>query len=115
MLLPLHGIPQYGNNGDGNMIQSFANKSQEEFFYNDKIPRGVGWSNVHKIVRRKLAAIDAAAKLSDLKAPPGNQLEALTGDLIGYYSIRVNDQWRVIFKWATGAAGPSDVDVIDYH
>jgi proteic killer suppression protein len=97
------------------MIQSFSNKSLEEFFFNDQTPRGVGWSNVRKIVRRKLAAVDAATKLSDLKAPPGNQLEALAGNLVGYYSIRANDQWRVIFKWPTNASGPSEVDVIDYH
>ena len=97
------------------MIQSFADKHLEIFFFDDKVPRKVGWSNVSKIVRRKLAALDAAYKLSDLKTPPGNQLEALSGDLAGYYSIRVNDQWRVVFKWPTNANGPSEVDVVDYH
>ncbi len=97
------------------MIQSFADKDIENFFLNEKNPRGVGWSNVSKIVRRKLAALDAAQSVTDLKAPPGNKLEALKDDLLGYHSIRVNDQWRVIFKWATSANGPSEVDVIDYH
>lgn len=97
------------------MIQSFADKHLESFFFDEKVPRGAGWSNVRNVVRRKLTAIDAAHKLSDLKAPPGNQLEALTGDLIGYHSIRVNDQWRVIFKWPTNAQGPTEVDVVDYH
>ncbi len=54
-----------------------------------------------------------AADLGDLRSPPANRLEALRGDLIGFHSIRVNDQWRVIFRWT--AAGPTDVDVVDYH
>lgn len=97
------------------MIQSFANKELENFFLNEKVPRGVGWANTRKIVRRKLAALDAAYRIADLKVPPGNQLEALKGDLFGYHSIRVNDQWRVIFKWSTKAQGPSEVAVVDYH
>ena len=97
------------------MIQSFADTGLENLFFNDIMPRGVGWTNVRKIVRRKLAAVHAAQKISDLKAPPGNQLEALKYDLVGYHSIRVNAQWRIIFKWQTGAAGPSEVDVVDYH
>ncbi|TXI21152.1 MAG: plasmid maintenance system killer protein [Nitrosomonas sp.] len=97
------------------MIRAFANKELENFFLNDKVPRGVGWANVSKIVRRKLFALDAAHKLSDLKAPPGNQLEALKDDLLGYHSIRVNDQWRVIFKWSQPDQGPLEVDVVDYH
>ena len=97
------------------MIQSFADKDLENFFFDEKIPRGAGWANVHKIVRRKLAALDAAHRLSDLKVPPGNQLEALKDNLRGYHSIRVNDQWRVIFHWPADAEGPADVDVVDYH
>lgn len=97
------------------MIQSFANTDLENFFFNDIILHKVGWANVRKIVRRKLAAVNAAQKISDLKAPPGNQLEALKDDLVGYHSIRINDQWRVIFKWSSSTAGPSEVDVVDYH
>lgn len=97
------------------MIRMFANRDLENFFLNDKVPRGVGWANVHKVVRRKLFILDAAQMLSDLKAPPGNQLEALKGDLLGYHSIRVNDQWRIIFKWPTPDLGPLNVDVVDYH
>lgn len=97
------------------MILSFANKGIENFFFDEKVPRGAGWSNSAKVARRKLAALDAATKVEDLKAPPGNQLEALKGQLAGFFSIRVNDQWRVIFRWPAGAAGPSDVDVVDYH
>jgi proteic killer suppression protein len=97
------------------MIQSFATKELEGFFFDEKLPRGVGWANVRKIVRRKLAAVDAAQQLEDLRAPPGNKLEVLKDDLVGYHSIRVNDQWRVVFKWPGGAPGPSNVDVVDYH
>jgi toxin HigB-1 len=97
------------------MIQSFASKDIEVFFFDNKPPRGVGWIGVRKIVRRKLTALDAAHMLTDLRAPPGNQLEALKGNLAGYHSIRVNDQWRVIFKWPTGSEGPANVNVVDYH
>ena len=57
--------------------------------------------------------IHYAAKLDDLRAPPGNKLEMLKGDLKGFYSIRINDQWRVVFRWSD--AGPSDVMITDYH
>lgn len=54
-----------------------------------------------------------AATLADLAAPPGNRLEALKGDRLGQYSIRINDQWRICFKWTDG--GPADVEIVDYH
>ena len=57
--------------------------------------------------------LDYAETLSDLASPPGNRLEALKGDLAGFHSIRINDQWRVIFRWSPG--GPRDVDIRDYH
>lgn len=97
------------------MIQSFASRELENFFFDERLPRGTGWANVSKIVRRKLAAVDAAHRLEDLRSPPGNRLEALKNDLSGYYSIRINDQWRVIFQWPGGSPGPSEVDVVDYH
>lgn len=64
------------------------------------------------IAARKLDMIEAAHVLDDLKSPPGNRLEALKGDLDGYHSIRINDQWRVVFKWKTG---PQEVRICDYH
>lgn len=97
------------------MIQSFASKDIETFFFDDKTPRGTGWANVRKIVRRKLAAVDSAHVLEDLRVPPGNHLETLKRKWAGHFSIRVNDQWRVIFIWPSGAQGPSHVDVVDYH
>ena len=61
----------------------------------------------------KLLYLHDAAELNDLKVPPGNRLEPLKGDMKGYHSIRINDQWRVVFKWKNGNAG--DVMVVDYH
>jgi proteic killer suppression protein len=62
---------------------------------------------------RKLAYLQAAKELRDLKAPPGNRLEKLQGERAGQYSIRVNDQWRVCFKWTD--SGPAEVEIVDYH
>jgi proteic killer suppression protein len=66
-----------------------------------------------QVARRKLIMVDAAAFLEALNSPPGNRLEALKGDLAGKHSIRINDQWRVVFRWTD--AGPEDVEIIDYH
>ena len=68
-------------------------------------------SSILKIARRKLKMVDAAVALTDLRAPPGNQLEALTGDRKG--QIRINDQWRICFVWTP--EGPTGVEVVDYH
>jgi proteic killer suppression protein len=65
------------------------------------------------VARRKLVQINGAEALGDLTAPPGNRLEALKGDLRGKHSIRINDQWRIVFKWTD--AGPEDVEIADYH
>lgn len=94
-------------------IRSFASHAIERFFLEGLLPRGVGWAAVGKIVTRKLDMLDYATELRDLASPPGNRLEALKGRLDGYHSIRINDQWRVVFRWT--ATGPSDVDVRDYH
>jgi toxin HigB-1 len=94
-------------------IRSFARKPVEDFFLTDRIPRREGWSSAANIVRRKLDMLDYAAALNDLSSPPGNRLESLRGDLQGLHSIRVNDQWRIVFRWT--AHGPDEVDVRDYH
>jgi proteic killer suppression protein len=65
------------------------------------------------VAARKLDLLDFAETLSDLASPPGNRLEALRGDHAGFHSIRINDQWRVLFRWTD--AGPSRVDIVDYH
>lgn len=94
-------------------IRSFGDAATETFFHSDKIKKGVGWANLKRVVRRKLDMVSYADQLDDLKSPPGNQLEALKGDLKGFHSIRVNDQWRVVFKWTD--SGPTEVRVCDYH
>ncbi|HTO49667.1 MAG TPA: type II toxin-antitoxin system RelE/ParE family toxin [Burkholderiales bacterium] len=71
------------------------------------------FANIQAIAMRKLAMLNQAGRLDDLRVPPGNRLEALRGDRAGQHSIRVNDQFRVCFRW-TGA-GPEDVEIVDYH
>jgi len=68
---------------------------------------------IERVALRKLAMLDAAELLEDLRIPPGNRLEALKGDRAGQYSIRINQQWRICFIWT--AAGPEDVEIVDYH
>jgi proteic killer suppression protein len=94
-------------------IQSFASKALQEFFIEGRLPRRAGWLTVPSVVARKLDMLDYAFILSDLAAPPGNRLEALKGNLAGLQSIRINNQWRVIFRWTD--FGPADVDIVDYH
>jgi toxin HigB-1 len=95
------------------MIASFADGATADLFHGVDSARARRWSAIGKLARRKLDMVNAAAKLDDLKAPPGNRLEVLKGDLAGRYSIRINDQWRVVFKWKDGAA--HEVKIIDYH
>ena len=94
-------------------IVSFADAATEKFFISGKVKKGTGWSNAAKVVKRKLDMIHYAARLADLKSPPGNQLEELAGNLKGWHSIRVNDQWRVIFVWAED--GAHNIQIVDYH
>lgn len=93
-------------------IQSFKDKELELFFETGKYPRKIGWKALGKIVKRKLDMLNYAKELNDLRSPPSNNLEALKGNLKGFYSIRINSQWRVIFRWYQE---PADVDVVDYH
>jgi len=69
--------------------------------------------NIQRVARKKLVILDAAQELSDLRIPPGNRLEALKGDRKGQHSIRINDQWRICFRWRAGDA--YDVEITDYH
>jgi proteic killer suppression protein len=94
-------------------IQSFADKATERFFITGRADAGQGWASIHKVVKRKLDMLHYAFRLADLKSPPGNRLEALKGRLQGHYSIRINEQWRVVFQWSE--SGPSRVRVTDYH
>ena len=94
-------------------IESFGSGDVEAFFLEGRVPRRAGWGHSSKIAARKLDMLDYAHVLSDLRSPPGNRLKRLAGELAGFFSIRINDQWRVIFRWTT--AGPADVDIRDYH
>jgi proteic killer suppression protein len=93
-------------------IQAFARKEIEAFFLSGRVPRGEGWASAGSIAKRKLDMLDYAAILNDLASPPGNRLESLKGELKGLHSIRINDQWRIIFRWT--ADGPDKVDIRDY-
>jgi toxin HigB-1 len=94
------------------MIRSFKGKFAEPIFVDRQVPKGFSRA-LAKIARRKLIQLNNAAALRDLAAPPGNRLEALKGDLAGRHSIRINDQWRIVFRWAE--AGAEDVEIVDYH
>lgn len=94
------------------MIVSFASRETALFYQSGVAPRA-GWSAVLSVAQRKLDMLAAACVLEDLRAPPGNRLEALKGDRMGQHSIRVNDQWRVAFIWTD--RGPIDVEIVDYH
>jgi proteic killer suppression protein len=69
--------------------------------------------NIEAVTRRKLRQLEIAGRLDDLKVPPGNRLEALKGRRAGHFSIRINDQWRLCFRWSEG--GAEDVEIVDYH
>ena len=94
-------------------IQGFAANAIGKFFLEGTVPKRTGWGGVARIAARKLDILDYASQLSDLASPPGNRLEALKRDRAGYHSIRINDQWRVVFRWED--SGPTDVDIVDYH
>ena len=94
------------------VIHSFRDKDVERFFQCGKVNHRKGWFRIANIVKRKLDMLDYAKELIDLRSPPSNCLERLQGNLEGFYSIRINDQWRVIFKWNFQ---PYDVAVVDYH
>ena len=92
------------------MIVSFRCSDTEALANGQRIAR---FSNIASRARRKLRQLQIAGRLKDLRTPPGNRLEKLKGDRAGQYSIRVNDQFRVCFRWS--AAGAEDVEIVDYH
>jgi proteic killer suppression protein len=94
-------------------IRSFGDKATERFFVTGRVPTGTGWASVRTVVRRKLDMLHYAVHISDLRSPPGNRLESLKGRLAGLHSIRINDQWRVVFEWTE--EGAAQVRVTDYH
>jgi proteic killer suppression protein len=92
------------------MIRSFGDKPTEALFHDERVRQFEGFA---RRAKRKLEAINAASRLDDLMIPPSNRLERLKGDLRDFHSIRVNDQWRVTFKWIDGE--PHEVRIVDYH
>lgn len=94
------------------MIVSYRDKNTEDFAGGKRVK---GFSGFARSAQRKLDRLEAATSLRDLSALPGNRFEALRGDRLGQYSIRINDQWRICFEWRDGAPGPSNVEIVDYH
>lgn len=93
-------------------IESFDDPVTQEFFETGALPR-CGWASISRIAARKLDMMEAATSLMDLRSAPGNMLKRLSGELSPFYSIRINDQWRIMFTW--GTSGPAHVRIIDYH
>jgi proteic killer suppression protein len=93
------------------VIRSFRDATTERLWSRHRV-KGAD-PRIHRVALRKLAMLDAAELLDDLRVPPGNRLEALTGDRVGQHSIRINQPWRICFVWTP--AGPEDVEIVDYH
>jgi proteic killer suppression protein len=93
------------------VIIGFADAETERFFREGICP--ARWSDISRVVARKLDMLDAAPTLDALRSPPGNRLESLKADRAGQFSVRVNDRWRVCFEWTE--RGPDRVEVVDYH
>lgn len=92
------------------MIRSFACQDTEDFYHGVRVARFVNFAGV---AERKLTMLNAAVVLNDLRSPPGNRLEALSGNRMGQHSIRINGQWRICFVWTDD--GPVNVEIVDYH
>jgi len=97
--------------GDAPVIRSFKDSVTEAVFHG-RCPKGFP-ADIFPVARRKLGMLDAAVSLNSLKVPPANRLEALKRDRAGQHSIRINDQWRICFRWTP--SGPEDVEIVDYH
>lgn len=93
------------------MIRSFADRDTEKVWRRELTKRLD--PRIHKAANRKLHLLDAATELDAIRVPPGDRLEALKGDRAGQHSIRINDQWRICFRWTD--AGAEDVQIVDYH
>jgi toxin HigB-1 len=93
------------------VVRTFASKETEKIFHRQ--PAQKFTAALRRVAQRKLLLLDAAERLDDLRIPPGNRLEKLAGDRKGQYSIRINEQWRICFRWSEGDA--YDVEIVDYH
>ena len=94
------------------MIVSYRDRKTERFATGDRVREFSGFARQAEV---RLDRLDAATSLADLRALPGNRLEALRGDRTGQFSIRINDQWRICFEWPDGSPGPVNVEITDYH
>lgn len=92
------------------MIKTFRCKDTERLYQRQHVRR---FRAIERIAQRKLRQLDSAVVLNDMNSPPGNRLEALKGDRKGQHSVRINDQWRLCFRWQNGDA--YDVEIVDYH
>jgi len=97
------------------MIQNFRSEGTSDIFdgVNSRAARRTCPENIWRIAARKLDLLDSVEKLNDLRVPPGNRLEELSGDRKGQHSIRINDQYRICFTWTN--SGPDQVEIVDYH
>lgn len=93
------------------MLRSFADKETEQVWQRQRVRKLD--QGVQRAALRKLLILDAAEGLDDLRVPPGNRLEKLKGNRAGSHSVRINQQWRICFRWTD--AGPEDVEIVDYH
>ncbi len=94
------------------MIKSYASRDSEKLAAGEKVRK---WEPFRHQAEKRMRVLDAATKLVDLAALNSNRLEALKGNRKGQYSIRINSQWRICFKWPKDAPGPTDVEIVDYH
>ncbi|HUR43309.1 MAG TPA: type II toxin-antitoxin system RelE/ParE family toxin [Aestuariivirga sp.] len=92
------------------MIKSFRSTETETLFRLGHVRK---WANIERAALRKLVQLDLAQVIGDMRAPPGNRLEALSGNRKGQWSVRINDQFRICFRWTS--EGPTDVEIVDYH
>jgi len=99
------------SNAKQEMIISFGTKDTEKIWNGDRVKNLP--QEIQQIGRRKLRMLNNSQNLIDLKVPPSNKLEKLSGKMSGFYSIRINDQWRIVFKWDDGNS--SEVTILDYH
>jgi len=96
------------------VIQSFADAATQDVFDGLESKRARRWAaEIRRSAQRRLLLLNAVTRLEDLRTPPGNRLERLAGAWNGFHSIRVNDQWRIVFRWTP--TGPERVEMIDYH
>jgi proteic killer suppression protein len=93
------------------VIRSFRDSDTERLFKRERIRRLP--PDIQRVALRKLVLLDAATSLADLRIPPANRLEKVVGNRLGQHSIRINDQWRICFRWSGGDA--HDVEIVDYH